>query len=172
MRRLPVGSAWQSRSDFAGGGASSSGCASPDEAFVSFCEAYDRLQREYVDDLYPSKLAEGAIKGMFQYGVEDPYSGYMPPEQYQQALGDLSGIEESPMGAALPDVARRCDWVIADENSNVHLPVLKLGIPTVVVKGLGLYPESRADMSLANPMPTPARRPPRFSEPGLLTVSL
>ena len=44
------------------------------------------------------------------------------------------------MSAALPDVARRCDWVIADENSNVHLPVLKLGIPTVVVKGLGLYP--------------------------------
>ena len=33
----------------------------------------------------------GAIRGMFQYGVEDPYSGYMPPEQYQQALGDLSG---------------------------------------------------------------------------------
>ena len=50
------------------------------------------------------------------------------------------------MTAALPDVARQCDWVIADENSNVHLPVLKLGIPTVVVKGLGLYPESRADM--------------------------
>ena len=50
------------------------------------------------------------------------------------------------MSAALADVARRCDWVIADENSNVHLPVLKLGIPTVVVKGLGLYPESRADM--------------------------
>jgi len=61
-------------------------------------------------------------------------------------LSDLSDIEESPMSAALADVARRCDWVIADENSNVHLPVLKLGIPTVVVKGLGLYPESRADM--------------------------
>ena len=50
------------------------------------------------------------------------------------------------MSASLPDVARQCDWVIADENSNVHLPVLKLGIPTVVVKGLGLYPESRSDM--------------------------
>jgi hypothetical protein len=59
---------------------------------------------------------------------------------------DPSGVEESPMGASLPDVARQCDWVIADENSNVHLPVLKLGIPTVVVKGLGLYPDSRADM--------------------------
>jgi carboxyl-terminal processing protease len=76
---------------FAGGGTSSSGCAAPDDAFVAFCEAYDRLQREYVDDLDPNKLAEGAIKGMFQYGVEDPYSGYMPPEQFQQALGDLSG---------------------------------------------------------------------------------
>ncbi len=75
----------------AGGGTSSSGCAAPDEAFAAFCEAYDRLQDEYVDELDPEKLAEGAIQGMFQYGVEDPYSGYMPPEQYQQALGDLSG---------------------------------------------------------------------------------
>jgi carboxyl-terminal processing protease len=75
----------------AGGGGSSSGCAAPDEAFAAFCEAYDRLQEEYVDDLAPEKLAEGAIRGMFQYGVEDPYSGYMPPEQYNQALGDLSG---------------------------------------------------------------------------------
>ena len=75
----------------AGGGTSSSGCAAPDEAFAAFCEAYDRIQDEYVDDLDPDKLAEGAIRGMFQYGVEDPYSGYMPPEQYQQALGDLSG---------------------------------------------------------------------------------
>jgi len=75
----------------AGGGGAGTGCAAPDEAFAAFCEAYDRLQREYVDDLDPNKLAEGAIRGMFQYGVEDPYSGYMPPEQYQQALGDLSG---------------------------------------------------------------------------------
>ena len=75
----------------AGGGAGGSGCAAPDEAFAAFCEAYDRVQREYVDELDPDKLAEGAIRGMFQYGVEDPYSGYMPPEQYQQALGDLSG---------------------------------------------------------------------------------
>jgi carboxyl-terminal processing protease len=76
----------------AGGGSQpASGCAAPDEAFAAFCEAYDRLQDQYVDDLDPDKLAEGAIRGMFQYGVEDPYSGYMPPEQYQQALGNLSG---------------------------------------------------------------------------------
>jgi carboxyl-terminal processing protease len=75
----------------AAGAADGSGCAAPDEAFAPFCEAYDRLQREYVDDLDAGKLAEGAIRGMFQYGVEDPYSGYMSPEQYQQALGNLSG---------------------------------------------------------------------------------
>ena len=66
--------------------------------------------------------------------------------KHLRSLGDISDIEESPASATLGDVARLCDWVIADENSNVHLPVLKLGIPTVVVKGLGLYPESRADM--------------------------
>ena len=75
----------------AGGSGGGSGCAAPDESFAALCEAYDRLQREYVDELDSDKLAEGAIRGMFQYGVEDPYSGYMPPEQYQQALGDLSG---------------------------------------------------------------------------------
>ena len=75
----------------AGGGAGTTDCAAPDPAFEAFCEAYDRLQREYVDELDPETLAEGAIEGMFQYGVEDPYSGYMPPEEYQRALGDLSG---------------------------------------------------------------------------------
>ena len=75
----------------AAGGAGGSSCAAPDEAFAAFCEAYERIQSEYVDDLDPEVLAEGAIRGMFQYGVQDPYSGYMPPQQYQQALGDLSG---------------------------------------------------------------------------------
>ena len=75
----------------AAGGRDTSDCAAPDEAFAAFCEAYDRVQREYVDELDPAKLAEGAIEGMFQYGVADPYSGYMPPDQYSRALGDLSG---------------------------------------------------------------------------------
>jgi carboxyl-terminal processing protease len=86
-----VGAALFAGGYLAGGGGSASGCAAPDEAFAAFCEAYERIQSEFVDDLDPNKLAEGAIRGMFQYGVEDPYSGYMPPEQYEQALGDLSG---------------------------------------------------------------------------------
>lgn len=66
--------------------------------------------------------------------------------QLVQLIGDLSGIVESSKAATLTDVARRCDWVVADENSGVHLPVLKLGIPTVAVKNLGPYPKSRSDL--------------------------
>ena len=61
-------------------------------------------------------------------------------------IADRSGIVEYPGSAPFHEVARQCDWVIAAENSNVHLPLLKLGIPTVAVKGLGLYPKSRSDL--------------------------
>jgi hypothetical protein len=69
--------------------------------------------------------------------LEEPHLHYV--------VHDRTGVVESPRGAPLADVARQCDWVIADENSNVHLPVLKLGIPTVAVRHLGIYPDSRAD---------------------------
>ncbi len=78
-------------SGFLVGGAGRGSCATPDGAFAPLCEAYQKLKGEYVDKLDDTALAEGAIQGMFQYGVKDPFSGYMPPQQYEQALGDLSG---------------------------------------------------------------------------------
>jgi carboxyl-terminal processing protease len=75
----------------AAGGNRTTGCSAPAPAFTSFCDAYDKLKSEYVDPLDDSALAAGAIQGMFQFGVQDPFSGYMAPTQYQQALGDLSG---------------------------------------------------------------------------------
>jgi carboxyl-terminal processing protease len=73
----------------AAGGSGS--CAAPSEAFAAFCEAYDKLHDQYVDELDDTKLVEGALEGLFQYGVADPYSGYMNAEEYQTSLGDLSG---------------------------------------------------------------------------------
>jgi hypothetical protein len=70
----------------------------------------------------------------------------LEPPRLSHRLSDMSGIVESPKTAKLADVARMCDWVIADENSSVHLPVLKLGIPSIAVKQLGRYPETRTDM--------------------------
>ena len=75
----------------AGGNRQSATCAAPTTAFAAFCEAYDELKSHYVDKLDDTKLAEGAIQGMFQDGVQDPFSGYMSPQEYQQALGSLSG---------------------------------------------------------------------------------
>ncbi len=104
----------------AGGSGGGAGCAAPDGGFAAFCEAYDRLQAEYVDDLDSDKLAEGAIRGMFQYGVEDPYSGYMPPEQYSRALGDLSGTF-SGIGAemAIRNVEDAADLAACTELSEI-----------------------------------------------------
>jgi carboxyl-terminal processing protease len=75
-------------------------CAAPSEAFAAFCEAYDELKAQYVDDIPDEQLVEGALEGMFQYGVPDPYSGYMSSEEYQNSLGDLSGTF-SGIGAEL-----------------------------------------------------------------------
>lgn len=73
----------------AAGGSGS--CAAPSEAFAALCEAYDKLHEQYVDELDDNQLVEGALEGLFQYGVGDPYSGYMNAEEYQNSLGDLSG---------------------------------------------------------------------------------
>lgn len=69
----------------------------------------------------------------------------LQPPRLAGLLRDHAGIIETPRTASLEEVSRQCDWVIADENSNVHLQVLKLGIPTVAVSDLGLYPKSHAD---------------------------
>jgi carboxyl-terminal processing protease len=66
-------------------------CAEPSEAFAVLCEVYADIKGEYVDQISDEDLVDGAVRGMIEYGLEDPYSGYLPPEQYGQALDDLSG---------------------------------------------------------------------------------
>lgn len=70
----------------------------------------------------------------------------LEPPRIDEWIPDRSGIVIASSAVPVAEVARRCDWVVADENSNVHLPVLKLGIPTIAVRKLGLYPPSRADL--------------------------
>jgi carboxyl-terminal processing protease len=84
----------------AGGGTTSGTCSAPSEAFAPLCEAYDKLKQQFVDKLDDTQLAEGAIRGLFEYGVKDPFSGYMSPDDYQRALGSLSG-EFSGIGAQM-----------------------------------------------------------------------
>ncbi len=66
-------------------------CTEPSEAFAVLCEVYADIKGEYVDEISDEDLVDGAVRGMVEYGLEDPYSGYLPPEQYGSALDDLSG---------------------------------------------------------------------------------
>ena len=73
-------------------------CAQPSEAFAVLCDAYADIKGEYVDEISDEQLVDGAVRGMIEYGLEDPYSGYLTPDQYVSALDDLSG-EFSGIGA-------------------------------------------------------------------------
>ena len=73
-------------------------CAAPSEAFAVLCQTYAQIKGEYVDEITDEQLVDGAVRGMIEYGLEDPYSGYLPPSQYGEALDDLSG-EFSGIGA-------------------------------------------------------------------------
>ncbi len=63
----------------------------------------------------------------------------------ETVVGDRRGIVETSHAEGLAQVSGRCDWVIADPNSNVHLQVLKLGVPTIAVSSLGVHPEGCSD---------------------------
>ncbi len=73
-------------------------CAEPTEAFAVLCETYAQIKGEYVDEISDEELVDGAVRGMIEFGLQDPYSGYLPPDQYGSALDDLSG-EFSGIGA-------------------------------------------------------------------------
>jgi carboxyl-terminal processing protease len=60
------------------------------DLFRPFWNAYDDVSRNYVGEIDPRLLVEGAIKGMFQ-ALDDPYSAYLTEEEYRQSLGGLSG---------------------------------------------------------------------------------
>jgi len=95
-------------------------CAAPSEAFAVLCQTYAQIKGEYVDDVTDEELVDGAVRGMIEYGLEDPYSGYLPPSQYGEALDDLSG-EFSGIGAEVgmenlsdPDDLAACTVVTAN----------------------------------------------------------
>ncbi len=58
-------------------------------------EAWDMLQRDYVDKsaLSDAGLARGAVRGMVE-ALDDPYTSYIEPEDYDAALGAFESSYE------------------------------------------------------------------------------
>ena len=61
------------------------------DAFQPFWDTYEAIEDRYAGgDINQEALIRGAIRGMVE-ALEDPYSAYLTPEEYQSGLQDLSG---------------------------------------------------------------------------------
>ncbi len=59
-------------------------------AFEAFWQTFNLIQDQYIDDVPLEVLAEGATTGMVE-ALDDPFSGYMNPETFDNLNSDLSG---------------------------------------------------------------------------------
>lgn len=60
------------------------------DLFRPFWDAYTDVSTNYVGQLDPHLLVEGAIKGIFS-ALDDPFSQYLTEEEYRASLGGISG---------------------------------------------------------------------------------
>jgi carboxyl-terminal processing protease len=62
-----------------------------EQQFKAFWDTYHAVRDQYALGPVDTKtLVEGAIKGMVE-SIDDPYSSYLTPEDYQSSLQDISG---------------------------------------------------------------------------------
>jgi hypothetical protein len=61
-------------------------------------------------------------------------------------LPDMTNVIETSPTESIRAVVDRCDWIVADPNSNVHLDALRIGVPTVALRKLGITQAGREDV--------------------------
>ena len=90
------------------------------DLFRPFWDAYTDVSTNYVGQVDPHFLVEGAIKGIFN-ALEDPFSQYLTEEEYRDSLGGISGefegigVEVSTQDAAglqCATVSDTCQFVV------------------------------------------------------------
>ena len=69
------------------------------ENFRKLFVVYDILQQHYVEETDSDNLLTGAIRGMLN-SLDDPYTGYLPPKEYEDMQEDFSG-EYSGIGIVI-----------------------------------------------------------------------
>jgi carboxyl-terminal processing protease len=117
-------------------------------AVEAFLETYRHITEQYVGETQPSELLEGAIEGMFET-LDDPYSAYIPPEQFESTFADISGefegigarmALETVDGADCRTVGEACDLRVIEVLPDS--PALEAGLRrddvVVAVDGQGL----------------------------------
>ena len=82
------------------------------DLFRPFWDAYNDISTNYVGQVDPHLLVEGAIKGIFS-ALGDPFSQYLTEEEYRASLGGISGeFEGVGVEMATQDAAGQpCDTI-------------------------------------------------------------
>jgi carboxyl-terminal processing protease len=86
--------------------------ADAEQTFAPFWEAYNLIQKDYVDKPDAEKLVDGAIKGMVE-ALDDQYSGYVDPELFPFVNDSLSGAVEG-IGAVVSEIEETGEVEIAN----------------------------------------------------------
>ncbi|MGD8486517.1 MAG: S41 family peptidase [Chloroflexota bacterium] len=97
-------------------------------AIEAFAETYQRIADDYIGTPLPDALLEGAIEGMFEV-LDDPYSRYMPPDEYDSALDDAMGEFEG-IGAVMvtkDEAGEACEPI--DEACRLRVTRVLTGAP-------------------------------------------
>lgn len=91
-------------------------------AIAAFAGAYQRIADDFIGTPLPEAVLEGAIEGMFDV-LDDPYSRYMPPDEYDAALNDARGefdgvgavmATEDATGEPCEPIAEACRLVVRE----------------------------------------------------------
>jgi carboxyl-terminal processing protease len=84
------------------------------DLFRPFWDAYTDVSTNYVGQVDPHLLVEGAIKGIFN-ALDDPFSQYLTEEEYRASLGGISGeFEGIGVEAATQDAAGQQCTAVSD----------------------------------------------------------
>jgi carboxyl-terminal processing protease len=70
--------------------AAQGGQGNSDQSLALFEQVYRFIQRNYVDEVSPEVLIEGALQGMFE-SLDDPHSAYLGPDQMRGLTDTTSG---------------------------------------------------------------------------------
>lgn len=87
--------------------AAQGGQNSQDQSLALFEQVYRFIQRNYVDEVNPEDLIEGALQGMFD-SLDDPHSAYLHPDQ-MRGLTDTTSGEFGGVGMYINKPAARED---------------------------------------------------------------
>lgn len=110
------------------------------EPFQKLISFYQVLEQEYVDQVDPEKLVDGAISGMLE-ATEDPYTTYMTEEE-SEAFQESISNEFEGIGAEVREVDGKTTIVSPIKNSPAEAAGLRQNDIILEVNGTSLSGKS------------------------------